>query len=358
MVAMTLEVDVAGPVNGSGFHLRAQVQLPLTGCIGVYGPSGSGKSTLLRVIAGLSHIPGLIRTPNGVWQNDNLTLPAWQRRAALVPQAPSLVPHQSVMDNLRFATKRAVGGPEVDLDCLAEQFELGPLLAQRADTLSGGQQQRAAIARAVACQPTLLLLDEPLTGLDPAVRQRMLGVLTRLSNEGLAMIYVSHSAAEHAVLADYLLILSDGQVVQCDQATNVFKTAQPGTELARETSVVWADGELIDQADGLAHVRFGEADLELPLSAPHTGPIGARIRADDVSLTRPPAVHSSILNMLPATIVGQKALENSPFILVEMRVGKRLLRSRITQKAWNRLQLALNDKVIAQVKAASIQPLM
>ncbi len=206
---------VTGRFEGrlGAFSLDADFSAPERGVTALYGPSGSGKSTLLRCIAGLERMRGSFSVKGEVWQDQTRFLAPHRRPVGFVFQEPNLMAHLSVQENLLFGFKRAKAR-RVAVDDVVALLALGPLMRRSTTRLSGGERQRVAIGRALLSQPELLLLDEPLSGLDREAKAEVLPYLERL-HEGLAvpMIYVSHDAAEIARLADHLLVMREGRIV-------------------------------------------------------------------------------------------------------------------------------------------------
>lgn len=194
------------------FELDAAFTAPLEGVIALVGPSGSGKTTVLRCIAGLQRLDGQLSVGGDVWQAERLFLPAWRRPIGYVFQETSLFAHLPVRGNLLYGLKRAEAGP-ISLSDVTDLLGLAPLLDRSTSRLSGGERQRVAIGRALLSQPRLLLMDEPLSGLDPAAKAEILPYLERLvAAHALPMIYVSHDEAEVARLADRAIHLKGGRV--------------------------------------------------------------------------------------------------------------------------------------------------
>jgi molybdate transport system ATP-binding protein len=198
-----LRLDLAVPLRD--FELRVALDLG-TETVAVVGPSGAGKSTLLRAIAGLVHARGVIEVNGRDWSQ----LPPEQRPVGFVFQDYALFPHLSVRANVAF------GGPTGDL---LERLGIDHLADVRPAELSGGERQRVALARALARQPELLLLDEPLSALDPhtrdAVRVELRATLREL---GLPALVVTHDFVDAAALAERVGVLVDGQLVQVGRA--------------------------------------------------------------------------------------------------------------------------------------------
>ena len=179
------------------------------------GPSGCGKSTTLRMMAGHDSVT----SGDVLLDNRNIThLPAAARGTAMMFQSFALFPHLSALDNVAFSLKmKGVDKTARQQKALAllERVAMGPLAHRKPGELSGGQQQRVALARALMTQPRVLLLDEPLSALDPFLRIQMRAELRRWQKElGLTFIHVTHSQEEAMALADMMVVMDHGQIKQ------------------------------------------------------------------------------------------------------------------------------------------------
>jgi molybdate transport system ATP-binding protein len=209
------------------------------GCLGVFGPSGAGKTTLLELIAGLRHAQAGQIALDGETVSDvsgRKWIPPHRRRIGYVPQDLALFPHLDVRRNILFgASSSGEEAREPSVSALLEVLELTPLLDRRIHGLSGGERQRVAIARALAAQPRLLLLDEPLTGLDQDRKDNVLDYLRLLRQRWtVPMIYVSHDAGEISELCEEVLVLRDGALTARGQPSDLFEpSARPSLRLRR-----------------------------------------------------------------------------------------------------------------------------
>lgn len=202
---LCFDVSVTFP----GFRLAAKADVPGHGITALSGPSGSGKTTLLRAIAGLEPAArGSVRFSGQDWAG----LPAAARGIGYVFQDARLFPHLDVRANLDYGARRR-GVDAARVAQVVEALDLAPLLDRAPQTLSGGEARRVALGRALASGPRLLLMDEPLAGLDRARKTALMPYIARaVATFGVPAIHVSHSAHEIAALADRVLTLEQGRI--------------------------------------------------------------------------------------------------------------------------------------------------
>jgi len=209
-----LQLDLS--FRRGSFALRARATLGAK-VTGICGPSGAGKSTLLALLAGLLHPQqGSIRFDTQLLDDveRGIRVPPWRRHFGLVFQEDCLFPHLSVRGNLLYGLRRLpAAARRLNLETVQRLLELEPLLGRRPTELSGGERQRVALGRALLYSPRLLLLDEPLTALDPRLKQQILPFLQRIKQEvHIPMVYVSHDREELEFLADERLEIADGEL--------------------------------------------------------------------------------------------------------------------------------------------------
>ena len=179
------------------------------------GPSGCGKSTILRTIAGLESV-----TKGELYIGEQLVnnIPARQRDVAMVFQNYALYPHMTVAENLAFGLKMRRESSQAiatRIQAVARSLDIEHLLKRKPKQLSGGQQQRVALGRAIARQPQVFLLDEPLSNLDVQLRDDTRAELKQLHQDlGITTIYVTHNQVEAMTLADQVVVLKDGKIQQ------------------------------------------------------------------------------------------------------------------------------------------------
>ncbi|MGH8870789.1 MAG: amino acid ABC transporter ATP-binding protein [Acidimicrobiia bacterium] len=204
--------------------------------LAVVGPSGSGKSTLLRCINLLEPIDdGEILLEGVDIADPEFDADSARRRIGIVFQAFNLFPHLSVMDNITLAPRKvlrmSVEEAQVMALKLLTRFDLADKRDEYPDRLSGGQQQRVAIIRALAMSPALILLDEPTSALDPELVGEVLEVIKTLAREGMTMIVVSHELGFARDVANRVLFMDEGRVVE--QGTPDQVLSDPRTERAQ-----------------------------------------------------------------------------------------------------------------------------
>lgn len=233
--------------------------------IALLGPSGCGKTTLLRLIAGFERpTGGHIRLGDRDMVDGNgLFVPPEHRRVGMVFQSYALWPHMNVAENVGYPLRvRGLRGAEANrrIDLALEQVGLGGLGDRRPANLSGGQRQRVALARCLAMEPDIVLLDEPLANLDAHLRESMQHQFRAFhQTTGATMVYVTHDQAEAMALADRIAVMDKGRIVQLAPPPELYD--RPANEMVArfigrgQVVTVTGAGE---QPDGKCLVRIGE----------------------------------------------------------------------------------------------------
>src|SRR6266850_3126062 len=266
------------------------------------GPSGCGKTTTLRMIAGHERVSDGEIMLGRQTVND---LPPARRRTAMMFQNYALFPHLKCLDNVAFSLKvRGVGKAErrqqaydmlrlVQMEAFAERLP---------SQLSGGQQQRVALARALMTHPSVLLLDEPLSALDPYLRGRMREELRRLQGElGITFIHVTHSQEEAMALADLMVVMEGGKIRQMGTPQEIYKHPRTPFVARFIGGRNLLSGEVVASHGRHATVQSqGGARFTIPIDAAQVGDkVVCSIRCDKTGL----ASSTVDTNALPGTVV-------------------------------------------------------
>lgn len=343
------------------FDLQVDVTLPGSGVTVLFGPSGSGKTSLLRCLAGLERdVTGLVQMGDQVWLDSarGVRWPTHHRALGYVFQEASLFDHLSVRQNIEFGLRRNddPGGRQrlaQAIDCLG----LAPLLARDPAQLSGGERQRVAIARALATQPKVLLLDEPLTALDPARRAEVMPWLLRLRETlSIPMVYVTHSVDEMTRLGDHLVLLHQGRVQeQGPLAATLVRLG--GAWLPEHEQGALLSGRVvdIDPQWHLARVDLAGTPMWVSDRGLQWGQtVRLRLLARDISIVMAEPTQTSIQNHWPVQIVEVSDLDHPSQRLLRLHHPAGPLLARITHRAWEQLGLQVGQSVWAQVKSVAV----
>lgn len=356
-------LEVRCRLNRSGFTLDVDLQLPGRGVSALFGASGSGKTTLLRCIAGLEPaVQGRLCVDGEVWQDDHHWLPPHRRPMGYVFQEASLFAHLTVMGNLRYGLKRTPSSshahrPVMNLEQAIELLGIGHLLERKPEQLSGGERQRVGIARALAVNPRVLLMDEPLAALDVQRKRDILPYLERLHDElDIPVLYVSHSPDEVARLADHLVVLNAGQVVAHGPLQATLTRLDLPMPLGEDAgAMLEATVACFDTPWHLMRVDFAGGSLwtraNPQLNIGH--PVRVRVLARDVSLAEHPGT-SSIQNLLPGRVDAMGDDDHPGLALVRVKVGEVFLLSRLTKRAAAALGVTPGKQLWVQVKSVAL----
>lgn len=360
---MSIKVDIS--LQRADFALQIQREFKNTGLTGVFGPSGCGKTSLLRCIAGLEQPHGEISVNKQVWQrsSSNTWLAPAKRNIAYLFQEARLLPHLNIEDNIRLNLKlRKVHKSDLDITRVIDDCGLSRLRSQRPDTLSGGQRQRACLARAIVCEPDLILMDEPLSALDATSKRQMLRLIQRFkSSSSTPIFYVSHSIDEIAQLADDILLMQQGEAAYLGPALQTFAEHSALFDQEQLASVFEATITEIDQENSLSKAEIKGSQTGAPIAVwigeqalSEGQKIRLRVTARDVSISRFPNTEQSILNVLPARIKNIKHTSESHSVRIKLAIGDNTLHALITKRSLKKLNLKIDQEVWAQVKALSI----
>lgn len=216
-----IHINIQKKLHGSQGDMDLDVKLTIQEgeFIAMMGESGSGKTTLLRVLAGLEKAEGKISVQDTVWLGKEKRLPPQQREIGFVFQDYALFENMTVEENLFFVNEDKALASK-----LLEMTELSALSNRNVQELSGGQKQRVSLCRAMMKKPKLLLMDEPLSALDPVMRSKLQEEILKLHKTfGTTTIMVSHDTDASYHLADRIVVLKEGSIVADGRPDEVFK---------------------------------------------------------------------------------------------------------------------------------------
>ena len=197
----------------------------------VIGPSGSGKSTMIRCVNHLEeHTTGRIVVDGVELSDDIRNIQEIRRECGMVFQSFNLFPHMTVMDNITLGPRQVRKKPKAEAESHAMELLKRVKIPEQADKypgqLSGGQQQRVAIARALAMEPKVMLFDEPTSALDPEMVKEVLDAMQDLAKEGMTMIVVTHEMGFARAVADRVVFMADGEIVEVGTPEHFFENPQ------------------------------------------------------------------------------------------------------------------------------------
>lgn len=294
--------------------------------LAIMGSSGCGKTTTLRMLAGLeAPTEGVIKL-SGKPIND---LPTWNRDTPMVWQSLALFPFLNVRENVEFALKmRGVGKAERRnrAEQWLDRMQITEFAERNISQLSGGQRQRVALARSLVVEPEILLLDEPLSALDAALKVRMQSVLKNLQREtGITFVYVTHSQSEAFSMADRVVIMSRGVIEQIGTPQEIYRT--PRTRFVADflgSSNLFsgkvrssAAGDLeLDTPAGVLKLSTGGATPSVGASATLT----VLDTKTQLSVTPP----QRAVNVVPVRVVGEEFVGATATLYLETGQGQEI----------------------------------
>jgi molybdate transport system ATP-binding protein len=343
-------------LSGHRHILDVDIELDVTDCLStvLFGPSGAGKTTLLRVLAGLEPLDaGELRVDGELWTHGAKTIvPARKRHVGLLFQDHALFPHMSVEKNVEYGVPRHLRSDKQDIVQWAlRQTRAESLVDRPVTALSGGEAQRVAFARALARQPKMLLLDEPLSALDAPTREVLRNDLRSLIHtSGIPTISVTHDRTEALILADQVVVLINGRIHQIAGPTTVFEQpadAQVAGAVGVETASV---GNIVGRRGGLVEVEVDGTRVFAPEPNFSGNTVLVCVRAEDIALTQEKTI-SSQRNQLSGHVA--RISPHGPLIRIDIDAGWKLA-SFITRTAMDELGLQEGSPVVAAFKAQSV----
>lgn len=329
---------------------------------GLFGPSGAGKTSLVRTFAGLDSAHGRLIVDGEAWLDSerSVFLPPHARRTGWVPQDNALLPHLNVHRNLMFSGRAEVGL----VNLVVETLDLQALLQRPVAKLSGGEAKRVAIGRALLSQPRLLLLDEPLAGLDWRMKHHLLGFLLKVQKRfETPLVFVSHDPVEIGRFCDEVWFLHGGRLEAQGTPEQVF--LRPESEAAALVAGIenrWI-ARVLHVASEANRVKVGDLTLQADFDGLPGQDVVAMVPAVEILLSRAIPTGTSARNLWPGVVTGLEHRVHG--ILVHVACGATSdteaipattvpLSVLITPAAFSELQLQKGERVCALFKASAV----
>jgi molybdate transport system ATP-binding protein len=350
------------PAFHSAFHLDASIEVS-AGVTILFGPSGAGKSTLLDCIA------GLLRPDEGRIAIGEETLfdsaigvnqPPQARHIAYVFQSLALFPRMSVEENVAYGLRNLPKQQQNErIGVILAAFRVEHLRRRKPAEISGGEQQRVALARSVVTLPRVLLLDEPLSGLDAELKASIVEDLRAWNRvQRIPILYVTHSREEVDALAERVIVLEHGRVIGEGHPREVLDAPRRGKLAQAAGFENLLDGTVAElrEADGVMSVRLGErdsgAEIEVPLGYAAAGDrVRVAIRAGDILLATLPPNGLSARNVLEGTI--ELLEQRGALVVAGIDCRDVVFVSHVTPGAARSLELAAGKRVWVVLKTHS-----
>lgn len=332
--------------------------------VGIFGPSGCGKTTLFRAISGLlKPDSGHIALGETVFfdASRRIFVPPHKRRIGLVFQDARLFPHWSVEANLRageFSARRIADRPFSFADVIS-LLNVEPLLKRSVNALSGGEKQRIALGRALLTNPRLLLMDEPVSGLDAALKQEILPFLSLIHSQlNIPCILISHEMTEILQLTDYLLLLHKGSLLGQGHLLDLVRRGDlaPALQQANLMNVMKVVVEDCHPDTGICRLIKGNSLSLIADALPGVAPgavCSVGIPPNEMALSRSPVADISMCNQIPGEI--ESMLHFCGRSLCLLRVESETLMVEITPDSARRLCLETGLRVWILFKSKAVR---
>lgn len=333
-----LDLDISVPLRSFRLELALVVDAGTT--VALVGPSGAGKSTVLRAVAGLVR-PDRGRITLGSRRlfdaSQGIDLPPEQRRVGLVFQEYALFPHMTVLENVSYGGKDRAGA-------LLDRFGISHLARAKPASLSGGERQRVGLARALARDPGVLLLDEPLSAVDALTRNALRAELQELLRSlELPTLLVTHDFEDASALADRVGVIVEGKILQLGRHEDLVEAP------ANEFVASFTGGNLLPAiaatGDGLTAATLTDGSVVYSTDEV-SGPVGVVVYPWEITVSRA-LPEGSALNHIAGTVTSIVPLGNR----TRIRIGP--IVAEITGQSADRLALERGERAVATFKASS-----
>ena len=323
------------------------------GIMVILGPTGSGKTTLINLIAGiLSPNKGKI-VLNGI---DITKIPIESRKVGFVFQDSTLFPHLNVHQNILFGlTRDELHNEErmIMVRKIIEDLGIANLLNRTIDSLSGGESQKVSLAQMLVTRPRIILLDEPLSHLDPPTREKLrLELRTILKKQRVPVIYVTHFEEDVLALADSISILNNGKLVGTGDIKQILNSSPSTTSFFTQVTsgANYISGLVVKSEEGLTSFKVGSHLLNTLGEFLVGTKIGVIVRREDIILSKE-KIKTSARNTLFLQVA--EIVQRSNLVDIHLKIDGLEIVSRITQSAMKDLGITKNDHIYAIFKASA-----
>ena len=315
----------------------------------ILGPTGAGKTVLLETIAGLYPAK-----TGRIWVNSHEVTDAGpeERGVGFVYQDHVLFPHLSVIDNVTFGLRQrgmSKKTARAEAQWVVDLLSISHLLNRKPDTLSGGEKQKVALARALVMHPKVLLLDEPLSALDPETREKVQRELRDIhANLKLTVIHVTHDFEEAVALGDRIAVIGDGRIVQVGVPEEIFR--RPNSEFVARfamTRNIFA-GEIRDGDDECATIDV--EGTRIAVASDMRGRLNVSVRPEDILLSPQPFI-SSARNSFKGKIT--RVAPRGSIIYLTVNVPPEFI-CLVTRRSFEEMELAEGGDVYVTFKASAV----
>jgi molybdate transport system ATP-binding protein len=324
--------------------------------VGIFGTSGSGKSTLVSMLAGLIEPDSGEIVLNGdclFSSSRKINLRPKQRRVAMVFQQHSLFPHLNVRNNLLYGFKRSPAEfRTIDFDNLVGVLKLEGLLDRGVTNLSGGEKQRVALGRAILANPRLLLMDEPLSALDDALRFQIIPYLKSVSEQfGIPYLFISHSLVEMRLMAEQVLVVADGRIIEETSAEQLARNRMGQSPVGYINLLRLGAPR---RFDGLFAYPWGNGELLISAGTDRSEALFELSSKDMILFKKHPEAISA-RNLLRCTVAGTFPAGNK--VGIELACGDERLVAEVVAQAAAELGIVAGSELFAAIKASAFRRL-
>lgn len=346
---LSVDIDGIGAFSAEG------------GIMGLIGPSGSGKTTLAEQIAGLRDgINGsiILSGTKILDTSENISIPAEKRSIGFMFQDQLLFPHMTIEKNILFPLN-FVDDDDISLPTIFEKLNISPLLSKYPHQISGGEKQRVCFARALACQPKLLILDEPTAGLDKMNKINVLQTIKKMvSKAAYPVLLITHHMDDIIELCDSIAVMSDGKIIANGKVSDILAMPEVQPLLGSSEVITEIEGNVVLDGKGILKLEVGGTIFRLENDHHQSKKRRIRIRARDVALALKKPEDTSLQNIIPGTIT-HIAEHGAHDVLVTVTLGSdenaSSIKSLITLRSKKALRLTTGLPIFVMIKAVAVQ---